>query len=286
MIEKIMKEDKRFPYLLKEIRQAPEQLYCRGRSELLDSRCVAVVGSRKCTRYGVTVAKSIGKRLARAGVTVVSGMARGIDSAAHEGALEAGGNTIAVFGCGVDMCFPVENRGLMKRIIEKGLVISEYPLGTKPAPYTFPQRNRIISGISESTVIVEAAARSGSLITAEFAAEQSRNVYAVPGNITSGSSFGSNKLIREGVTPLILIDDILTDIGIVPAVDDEIYYDMGEDERAIYDLVKKHGEISYDDICAETCLSPARTGGIITVMEMKGIVATSMGKVFIDKITY
>jgi DNA processing protein len=286
MITEVKRDDIRFPYLLKEIRQSPEQIFCRGRMELLGSRCVAVVGSRKCTQYGVTVAKSIGRRLAQAGITVVSGMARGIDSAAHEGALEAGGNTIAVFGCGVDMCFPAENRGLMKKIIENGLVISEYPPGTKPVPFNFPQRNRIISGISESTVVVEAAARSGSLITAEFAAEQSRNVYAVPGNITSGSSFGSNKLIREGVTPLILIDDIITDIGIVPVIDDKTYYDMGDDEILIYDIVKKYGEVSYDEICAETSLSPARISGIITVMEMKGLVATSMGKVFIDKITY
>lgn len=111
-------------------------------------------------------------------------------------------------------------------------------------------------------------------------------MYAVPGNITSGACFGSNKLIREGVTPLILVDDILTDIGIVPVMDDETYYDMGEDERLIFDLVKKNGEISYDEICGATCLSPARIGGIITVMEMKGIVATSMGKVIIDKIMY
>lgn len=286
MIRVLHKGDISYPKNLSTINDAPAELHCLGKVELLESRCVAVVGSRRCTQYGVTVAKSIGKRLAENGVTVVSGMASGIDSAAHKGALEVGGNTIAVFGCGVDICYPRENRGLMKEIMNCGLIISEYSEGIAPKAFTFPQRNRIISGLSESVIIVEAAGRSGSLITAEFAAEQSRMLYAVPGNITSGSSFGSNKLIREGVTPLILIDDVLTDMGITPGRGEEKIENMGEDEKLIYKVIKSSSEVTFDEICFKTGISPAKVGGVVTVLEMKGMVTTSMGKVFIDSLSY
>ena len=286
MIYKLNKDDPGFPEMLREINMPPSQIYCNGNVELLKSPCVAIVGSRRCTQYGVTVAKSIGKRLAENGVTIVSGMARGIDTAAHKGALEAEGNTIAVFGCGLDLCYPSENRGLKREIEKNGLIISEYSVGMEAKPFTFPERNRIISGISESVIIVEAANRSGSLITAELAADQSRNVYAVPGNITSAASFGSNKLIREGVTPLILIDDVLTDMGITPGCEENIMLRLGEDERSIYNVVKKSSEVTFEEICAATGLSPAAVSGVVTVLEMKGIVVSSMGKVFIDKIVY
>jgi len=286
MIYKLNKDDSGFPDRLRKIKMPPSQLYCNGNIELLESPCVAIVGSRLCTQYGVTVAKSIGRRLAENGVTIVSGMARGIDTAAHKGALEAEGNTIAVFGCGLDLCYPSENRGLKREIEKNGLIISEYSVGMEAKPFTFPERNRIISGISESVIIVEAANRSGSLITAELAADQSRNVYAVPGNITSAASFGSNKLIREGVTPLILIDDVLTDMGITPGCEENIMLRLGEDERSIYNVVKKSSEVTFEEICAATGLSPAAVSGVVTVLEMKGIVVSSMGKVFIDKIVY
>lgn len=284
MINKIVIGDEYYPKQLLDIKDPPKQLYCDGDIKLLKSRCVSVVGSRKCTQYGATVARHIGQRVSECGVTLVSGMARGIDSAAHSGALERSGNTIAVFGCGVDVCYPKENRMLMDRIREKGLIISEFPPGSEAKPYTFPQRNRIISGLAESVVIVEAANRSGSLITAELAAEQNKNLYAVPGNITSNASFGSNKLIREGVTPLFLVDDILIDMGIFPETQTGTYLEMGEDEKKVYDLVKRNGELTIEEICYKTYLSPGAVGGIITVLEMKGAVVSSMGKVFLDQV--
>ncbi len=275
-----------FPDKLKEINNPPEQLYCRGNLDLLNEPSIAVVGSRKCTQYGVTVASAIGRRAAECGVTVVSGLAEGIDAAAHRGTLGAQGHTIAVFANGTDICYPSVNMRLMKDILRSGgLVISEYPDGTRPRKYTFPERNRLISGLAHSVIIVEAATdRSGSLITAEYAAEQGRMLYAVPGNITAGSSFGSNKLIRDGVTPLMIIDDIFEEMNIQPASPREIIENMGEDEQAVYRAVCRSSELTTDEICRITCLPASVVNGIITVLEMKGAVVSSMGKVFINNL--
>ena len=280
---KLVPGDRDYPEILLHYKGAPKELYYEGNLELLHTTCVAVVGSRKCTTYGRTVAKSIGKKLGENGVTVVSGMARGIDTQSHRGALEVGGNTIAVLGCGIDICYPPESRELHSEIAAKGLIISEYPPGFQPQPYTFPARNRIISGISESVVIVEAGNRSGSLITAEAAAEQGKRLYAVPGNITSHYSFGTNKLIRESVTPLIFLDDILLDLNISPSLKSEFYDKMGKDERLVFNVVKDCGEVTIDQICKETDISPSKIGGIITVLEMKGAVFSSLGKIFVAK---
>lgn len=172
----LRKGDPEIPRRLTEIRDAPEILYCDGDVSLLRSRCVAIVGSRKCTQYGISVARAIARRCAECGLTVVSGMALGIDAAAHQGALEAGGRTIAVFACGPDVCYPRENRRIMKEIRDRGLIFSEYPPGEKPAPYKFPMRNRIISGISEAVVVVEASYRSGVLFTGESPISQQSGV--------------------------------------------------------------------------------------------------------------
>lgn len=275
--------DSIFPKALEQIKGCPKSLYYQGDLSILDMPTVAVVGSRNCTMYGKTVARTIGEKLGERDVAVVSGLARGIDTSAHKGALSTNGKTIAILGCGIDVCYPVENLSLRDEIAEKGLLLSEYPLGFTAKPYTFPMRNRIISGISDSVVIVEAGNRSGALITAESAAEQGKNLYAVPGNITSYYSFGTNKLIRESVTPLILIDDLLIDLGINPNINEENVSKMGKDELKIYSAIQKSGELTIDELCRTTNLSVAKISGILTILEMKGAIFSEMGKFLVAK---
>ena len=198
MIYEIRRGGQYYPALLENIHRPPDILYGTGNAAVLKNRCVAVVGARRATSYGKRAAYQIGRRLAESGLTVISGMAYGCDAEAHRGALEAGGATAAVLGCGVDICYPAANAPLRRRIAEKGLLLSEYEPGTPPRPYRFPQRNRIISGICEAVVIAEAGLSSGSLITAECAAEQGRRVFAVPGSIFAPGSLGCNKLIQDG----------------------------------------------------------------------------------------
>ena len=187
-----------YPGQLREIYDPPPVLFVRGRVELLSQVCVGVVGTRRPTAYGVGVTERLAADLAQAGVTIVSGMARGIDTAAHKGALAAGGATIAVLGCGVDVVYPSENRKLADEIAGKGLLVSEFPMGTPAYPQNFPVRNRIISGLSAGVVVVEGAQYSGSAITAKLALDQGRELFAVPGNITSRMSWGPNLLIKQG----------------------------------------------------------------------------------------
>ncbi len=194
--------DPAYPPLLREIYDAPRVLYCLGDTELLSGSMTAVVGSRKVTEYGRQAALCIGERLARGGRTVVSGMAKGTDSFAHEGALAGGGPTVAVLGCGADICYPSENRLLREKIIKNGLLLTEYPPGTPPLQYHFPKRNRIISGLSREVIVVEAGIKSGSLITAEQALDQGREVYCVPGSIFTESNHGAHRLLQEGASLL------------------------------------------------------------------------------------
>ena len=175
---------------------------------------MAVVGARSCSPYGAQVARELARDLAAHGIVVVSGLARGIDGEAHRGALAAGGLTVAVLGCGIDRDYPRAHAQLASRIAESGLVVSEYPPGVEPAPWRFPARNRIVAGLAKATVVVEARERSGALITADFALELGRDVFAVPGEITSGLSKGTNDLIRQGATPLLAVDDVLDALGI------------------------------------------------------------------------
>jgi DNA processing protein len=198
--EVVTLEDARYPEALKEIYDPPILLYARGRSELLASRQIAVVGSRRPSPYGSAVAAKLGAELAGAGLTITSGMARGVDTAAHHGALRDGGNSIAVLGCGVDVVYPAENRRLADEIATRGLLLSEFPMGTEAFPQNFPIRNRIISGMSLGVIVVEAAQYSGSLITARLASDQGREVFAVPGNIVNRLSWGPNQLIKQGAT--------------------------------------------------------------------------------------
>jgi DNA processing protein len=204
--------DARFPRPLREIFDPPVVLFARGRVELLSSICIAMVGTRRPTPYGLAVAERLSADLTRAGLTVVSGMARGIDSAAHKGALAAGGNTVAVLGCGADIVYPSENRKLASDIASRGLVVSEFPMGATAFPQNFPIRNRIIAGLSAGTVVVEGAQYSGSAITAKLAMDQGREVFAVPGNITSKQSWGPHLLIKQGARLVQDWNDVISEL--------------------------------------------------------------------------
>ena len=211
-ISAISRGDVRFPTALAAIHDPPQTLWINGDVDALRAPSVAIVGSRAASPYALEVARRLGADLARRNVTVVSGMARGVDSAAHRGALEGGGITIAVFGCGVDVIYPPEHRALAGRIAERGALVSEFRPGTLPLKGHFPQRNRIISGLSLAVVIVEAAEGSGSLITADFALEQGRTVLAVPGNVLGGRNSGAHALLRDGAKLVECTDDILEEL--------------------------------------------------------------------------
>jgi DNA processing protein len=206
--------DPRYPVRLKEIFDPPPLLFARGRAELLEHLMLGIVGTRRPTAYGTAAAARLAKDLSGAGLTIVSGMARGIDTAAHRATLEAGGNTIAVFGCGVDEVYPSENRKLAERIGQEGLIISEFPMAAPPYPQNFPIRNRIIAGLSVGVVVVEGGEYSGSAITAKLAAEQNREVFAVPGNITSKMSWGPNLLIKQGAKMVQEWNDVLAELEV------------------------------------------------------------------------
>ena len=201
-----------YPEKLRGILDPPTLLFCRGDLSLLASITVAVVGTRKPTPYGMAVAEKLSGDLANLGVGIISGMARGIDTAAHQGALRAGGKTIAVFGCGVDMVYPTENRKLYDEIAAKGLLVSEFPMGAPAFPQNFPIRNRIVSGMSSGVLVVEGAQYSGSAITARLAMDQGREVFAVPGNITSKLSWAPNLLIRQGAKLVMDAQDIVSEL--------------------------------------------------------------------------
>ncbi|MDR3363880.1 MAG: DNA-processing protein DprA [Clostridiales Family XIII bacterium] len=277
----IDRKDSRYPVMLSLIANPPERLYFIGSPETLKYPKVAVVGSRKSTDYGRWAAYTIAKRLSGHGVCVVSGMAEGIDAWAHKGALAGGTPTIAVFGTGLDICFPQSNRGLMHEIEKTGLILSEYADGTRGARFTFPARNRIISGLSCATVVAEAGFSSGSLITAERAAEQGREVYAVPGNINRWGSVGCNKLIADGARPIVFIDDILADLGIETDIAGSLDASLPAEESRVMAAVRRHGEISIDRLAAEAGFSVGTLTSIVTLLEIKGCLSTGAGKVFV-----
>ena len=216
-VEWIGRDDPRFPPLLGAIHDPPPGLFVRGASDVdvLRRPTAAVVGARACSPYGSHVARMLGRELGGAGLVVVSGLARGVDGEAHRGALDTGGTTIAVLGCGIDRDYPAAHRELAARIRATGVVVSEYAPGVEPAPWRFPARNRLIAGLSAATVVVEARDRSGALITADLALEEGREVFAVPGEITSALSSGTNDLLKLGATPLTRAEDVLDVFGLV-----------------------------------------------------------------------
>ncbi|MFZ5646334.1 MAG: DNA-processing protein DprA [Bacillota bacterium] len=281
--------DSAYPEALKNIFDPPPGIFVRGNISF-EGPAVAVVGSRKATRYGLSVAEKLAGDLALAGVTVVSGMARGIDTAAHRGALAAGAPTVAVLGCGVDVVYPKENSRLMEDIAVNGAVVSEFPLGMMPQPWHFPVRNRIISGLSGGVVIVEAAERSGALITADFALDQGRDVFAVPGNITSELSRGPNRLIRQGATPVENAGDILEVMGLERLF--RVEEPRREDSRAApgiklspeEEMVRKLLSIdpsTLDRLVDGSGLSAQKVLAALTFLEMKGLARQLPGKLYI-----
>ena len=273
-----------YPEKLRNIPSPPKQLYFAGDISLLQRKSVGVVGARKHTVYGKNVALMIGRRLAENGVPVVSGLALGIDAFSHQGALEAGGRVIGVLGSGINRMGPVRNRDLMMRGLEAGgLVISEYDPDEEASGWTFPERNRIISGLSEAVVIVEAGLNSGSLITAKHASEQGRAIYAVPGNINSQSSIGCNLLIRDGAVPLVIIDDLIRDIGAETSRRDTAPPEIEGDELRIYEAVAVRSGATCEELIEDTGLSPSLFNSLLTVMEIKGLVESYAGRIYITR---
>ena len=283
-IEKISVVDIRsaeFPERLREIPDPPKQLWCTGDISLMHRRSAGVVGARKFTLYGKNVALMIGRSLAESGIPVVSGFAAGIDSFSHEGALEADGKVTGVLGFGTDMMRYQKNYSLMKRALAcGGLIVSEYPPDMHATRATFPRRNRIISGLSEVLVIVEAGLNSGSLITAKCAADQGRTVYAVPGNINSQTSIGSNLLIRDGAVPLIVIDDLIRDLGGTASAPGTSAIELDEDEARVFESVRIRSGATSDEITRDTGMSAGLVSSLITIMEIKGIVESYAGRIY------
>lgn len=276
-MEVIEINDEGYPKLLKTIKDPPQRLYCEGDTRLLSRVSVSVVGSRKATGYGLRVAENTAGILSESGICVVSGLAFGIDCAAHKGALEGRGKTIAVLGSSIDMEKSEKKKALFRKIKETGLVISEYPPQTAASRYSFPRRNRIISGLSVATVVVEAGLYSGSLITAELAEEQGRDVYAVPGNVDSVTSMGTNRLIKDGASILLNPYDICQEAG----VQRRYTQVLGHDEQKIADILADGREHTVAEIASVSGFSREQVKGITGVLVMKGMACMHSGKIFI-----
>jgi DNA processing protein len=281
--------DAGYPSRLKEIYDPPPLLYVRGALREEDRFALAIVGSRKTSPYGRWVTEKIGQEIVRHGITIVSGMARGIDSVAHGGAISGGGRTIAVLGCGIDVIYPPENRTLFGQIVEHGAVLSEFPMGSLPEGIHFPRRNRIISGLSIGVVVVQASGRSGSLITAEYALEQGRDVFAIPGNVGAEGSRGTNRLIKEGAKLVESSEDILEEIlprwermreeSIKVRSPEE---GLPEEERIVYRLLSD-SPLHIDGIIQESRFDPGKVSSLLLNLELKGLISQWPGKCFTKK---
>lgn len=274
----LARSDSAFPPLLRAIHDPPPGLFVRGAAglELLRRPAVAVVGARTCSPYGRQVARRLGRELAAAGLVVVSGLARGIDGEAHRGALEADGVTVAVLGCGIDRDYPAAHRSLAAEIAERGLIVSEYAPGVEPAPWRFPARNRLVAGLCAATLVVEARERSGALITCDLALEEGREVFAVPGEITSSLSAGSNALLRLGATPCTCASDVLETYGISTPVPAEL--ELGAEARAVLERVRT-AAASVDELARATHLGAGELAALLTELELAGAVAVEEGVV-------
>lgn len=276
-------EDREYPSLLKNIHRPPPLLYCRGAWQEDDHLALALVGSRRCTAYGREMARRLAGELAALGFTVVSGMALGIDTEAHRGALNSRGRTVAVLGCGVDICYPPGAAGLMEQIAAAGVVASEFPPGTAPLPQHFPQRNRIISGLSLGTLVVEAPAKSGALITAHYACEQNREVFAVPGSVNSPYSRGCHRLIKEGARLVETVEDILEELAVgpvaAPAAETAAAAALPPGEQQILDLVA-YQPVQMDRLIRESGLPAEQVGSLLLSLELKGRLRQLPGKYF------
>lgn len=267
-------EDEAYPARLSEIDQPPPVLYLRGELKAEDEWAVGVVGTRRITAYGRQVAEDLCQGLARSGVTVVSGLARGVDAVAHKAALAAGGRTIAVLGCGVDVIYPPEHAALAEKIMQSGALVSDYAPGTPPDGINFPPRNRIISGLSKAVVVVEAGDSSGALITAEFAVEQGRDVFAVPGPIQAPQSIGCNRLIQQGARPMLHLNDILETMNLTQVSQQRAAraaLPADETEARLLAAMSRQ-PLHVDDLRAQTGLPIEKVSAALTLMELKGMV--------------
>jgi DNA processing protein len=267
--------DRRYPPLLRQLHDPPARLFVRGAgADVLSRSSVAVVGARSCSPYGAQVARRLGRELAQAGAVVVSGLARGVDAEAHRGALDVGGCTVAVLGCGIDRDYPRAHTDLARRIEATGAVVAEYPPGAEPAPWRFPARNRIVAGLCAATVVVEARERSGALITAEFALEEGREVLAVPGEITSALSTGTNALLRQGATPLLAPEDALAAAGLEAPAAPPAQPDGTRDD--ILAAVRERPS-DMDGLCRRTGRAPAEVAAALVLLELEGLVRSAEG---------
>ena len=270
------RSDPGFPLSLSAIFDPPIGLFLRGAGgvELLDQPAVAIVGARACSSYGAHVARLFGRELAAAGLIVVSGMARGVDGEAHRGALEAGGRTVAVLGCGIDRDYPAAHGELARRIGRDGLIISEYAPGVEPAPWRFPARNRIVAGLAQVTVVIEAREKSGALITADLAVEEGREVFAVPGEITSALSAGTNALLKVGAAVATSAADVLDAFGLVPQEPQPP--DLTSSAEAIL-MRLRDGAQSADELARALALDAGAAAAALSELELHGLLTETSG---------
>jgi DNA processing protein len=261
------------PPLLRAIHGPPSRLYLRGAADpqLLWRPAVAIVGARACSAYGAQVARMLGRELAAAGLVVVSGLARGVDGEAHRGALETDGHTVAVLGSGIDRDYPAAHTALARSIAERSLIVSEYEPGVEPSPWRFPARNRVIAGLCSATIVVEARERSGALITADFALDEGREVFAVPGEITSSLSAGTNALLRLGATPLTCAADVLESFGL--EAQEKARPQIGEAANSLL----QHLPATVDELVRASGLSAGEVAGALAELELAAAAAEGDG---------
>jgi DNA processing protein len=272
-----------YPTNLRNIHDPPPVIYVKGELLAEDDWAVAVVGTRHASVYGKEAARRLAGDLASNGVTVVSGLAAGIDTVAHQAALDSGGRSIAVLGSGVDIVYPEQNAALARRLLDQGALVSEYPLGTKPERSNFPPRNRIISGLALGVLVVEAGARSGALITADFAGEQGRDVFAIPGSIFQRTSEGSNKLIQDGAKPVLCVADILEELNlqqVVTQAEMRTTVPTTPTERQVLELLSSE-PIHVDELGRTADLPPASVAGTLALLELKGLARQAGGMSYV-----
>lgn len=277
-----------FPSLLKEIQYCPFVIYLKGKRDVLSKPSVSIVGTRNCSSYGRVVAENLSSELSKRGLVIVSGLARGIDTIAHSSAIEKG-ETIAVLGSGIDKIYPPENKKLASKIEEKGALITEFPLGTKSLPFNFPMRNRIISGLSYITIVVEASEKSGALITAKWALEQGRDVLSVPGPITSKESRGANLLIKQGAKPVLSWEDVLEEIPSYVKSElsekwEESQPELTSEEERILSLIPFDFEITIDELSLSSGIPVYEIFPVLFQLELKGLIIEYPGKSYQRKI--
>lgn len=277
--------DKDYPELLNKIYDPPKELFVKGDVRVLCGKCIAVVGTRSATSYGKQIARRFSSELARSGFTIVSGLAEGIDTEAHAGALEAKGKTIAVFGCGIDKIFPAENVALAEEIQKNGALVSEYKPGTPAAQWTFPRRNRIISGLSLGVVMVEGHYDSGAMITAKLALDEGREVFAVPGNVELDQTKGPHWLIKQGAKLAESVDDILEEFGmksgnVLNRKNGIDLSGLNADEAKVASVISGQS-MHIDEISLKCGMGTAETLCVLSMLEIKGLVKQSPGKYFI-----